>query len=47
MNKIPISRRVSGLRGGGGGAQSAAGRLDFDLGHHRLAAAADGGGSGD
>ena len=45
-----LSRRVSGLaaavRSAIGG-ESMVHRLDFDLGLHRLAAAADGGGSGD
>ena len=51
MEQNALSRRVSGLSGAaalsamGGG--SMADRLDFDLGLHRLAAAADGSGSGD
>jgi len=46
-----LSRLVSGLSGGGGtgaiGGGSMVHRLDFDLGLHPPAAAADGGGSGD
>ena len=46
-----LSRRVSGLRGGGGAKRNRRridGSLtDFDLGLHRLAAAADGCGAGD
>jgi len=43
IEQNPPSRRVSGLSGG----WSMVHRLDFDLGLHRLAAAEDGGGSGD
>ena len=38
-----LSRRISGRSGGGSMVRS----IDFDLGLHRLAAAANGGGSGD
>jgi len=41
-----LSRRVTAARGAIGGG-SMIHRLYFDLGLHRLAAAADGGGSGD
>ena len=46
-----LSRRVSGLSGGGGTERNRrrvdGSSTDFDLGLHRLATVADGGGSGD
>jgi len=53
LNKNASSRQVSKWLAAAAAARSAIGggsmvrRLDFDLGLHRLAAAADGGGSGD